>query len=136
MDAIQAAMPRMAAKARAQDGAAGAGRVNLSALNQFARDMKAKNMDHIWRGRRTGLMIDDTQVSKDVDGLDNIDSFWDSARLEGPSSPGTASLGPSTPGSGFSQPAVSPGSGAGAAWADSEALSAAGGDEDTNSEEE
>ena len=26
-------------------------------------------------------MIDDTQVSKDVDGLDNIDSFWDSARL-------------------------------------------------------
>lgn len=26
-------------------------------------------------------MIDDTQVSKDLDGLDNIDSFWDSARL-------------------------------------------------------
>lgn len=26
-------------------------------------------------------MIDDTQVSKDLDGLDNIDSFWDSAHL-------------------------------------------------------
>ena len=47
----------------------------------FGRGEQAKNMDHIWRGRRTGLMIDDTQVSKDLDGLDNIDSFWDSARL-------------------------------------------------------
>lgn len=26
-------------------------------------------------------MIDDTKVAKDLDGLDNIDSFWDSARL-------------------------------------------------------
>lgn len=42
---------------------------------------QAKSMNHIWRGRRTGLMIDDTQVSKDPDGLDNIDSFWDNARL-------------------------------------------------------
>lgn len=38
-------------------------------------------MAQTWRGRRTGLVIDDTQVSKDLDGLDNIDSFWDSARL-------------------------------------------------------
>lgn len=26
-------------------------------------------------------MIDDAKVAKDLDGLDNIDSFWDSARL-------------------------------------------------------
>lgn len=28
-------------------------------------------------------MIDDTQIAKDLDGLDNIDSFWDNARLGG-----------------------------------------------------
>ena len=52
-------------------------------------------------------------------------------------SPSTASLGPSTPASGFSQAAVSPGSGGSAAWAGAgaEALSAAGVDEDTETDE-
>lgn len=42
---------------------------------------QARNMAHVWKGRRTGLMIDDAQVTKDVDGLDNIESFWESACL-------------------------------------------------------
>lgn len=35
----------------------------------------------LWRGRRTGLLIDGTQVAKDADGFDNIASFFDSARI-------------------------------------------------------
>lgn len=42
---------------------------------------KAQSKGHIWRGRRTGLLIDDRKVTKNESGRDNIDSFWDNAYL-------------------------------------------------------
>lgn len=32
-----------------------------------------------WRGRRTGLVINDAHVTKDAGGYDNMESFWECA---------------------------------------------------------
>lgn len=45
------------------------------------RELDSSEGKVLWRGRRTGLLIDGTQVAKDADGFDNIASFFDSARI-------------------------------------------------------
>ncbi|CAM9401933.1 unnamed protein product [Ectocarpus fasciculatus] len=143
MEAIEDAMPRLAAKARARagggSGGSGAATGNGHAaakekIESFFDSMKAKReLDTsegkvLWRGRRTGLLIDGTQVAKDADGFDNIASFFDSARID------DASAGASnTPSSvGFST--VSPGSAASSAWTAGRPPSSLGADEESQDE--
>ncbi|CAM9883336.1 unnamed protein product [Ectocarpus sp. 6 AP-2014] len=135
-------MPRLAAKARARAGGGGGGGAAAEnghaaakeKIESFFDSMKAKReLDAsegkvLWRGRRTGLLIDGTQVAKDADGFDNIASFFDSARI------GDASAGASTTPSSVGFSTVSPGSAASSAWTAGRPPSPLGADDESHDE--